>query len=756
MTPKAPETGIAVTITPAGVGRDLVRVSLPFPSGLVKPGQALIADDGREKTLAALRPLTWHPGGTRSTRSVRRALVTFPYDFAGPSPVRFNLRPAAAGRTTDARWPVTVSADDETVRVIYADGLVLTARLIGPPRAAPAPSWVETVESNAYFNWRRVHLPDRDWPRVIEIRVDARGRVVLVAHLQRNLAGDGRAPDFGWEMETRLSPCRLQTGNTELPVGGDGPSHSFADGQPCAILFEGGRYSIYHPAAPFKRRGRVEVRPEAGSNLLYRYWRCTAPEKAPMQQAAWERAEMVVSPSGLAPLTATLESPHSVELDWRLWDVLYGTGPPLDLTHEPELDRLLRYHHDAIVASAAPGDDWGNVTAYTDGNSSGAVFGMNRLNHCAAIYEEGLRRGDRRLTDVAVAWCDNFYDRSIWWGPEQTGGTRYNNMIAQGQTPPDNDQSYMWRSNRAVNFCTKGFDAFFLAYEQTGDPRMLEALNAQLRYAAQYIHADQGECRNVGAAEDFMRLYEFTGDEKFLKEARRLFRELRTKLSSGDLFSQGGQPLEPDPPFIEDDPGGSRHPFAKPYIIGYALAGLPDLARYAPEELKLRDVVQAVADFLADSQDPVGGWRYPHPRSSYVILSQAMEHAWQIVQADKFLGAQERHLDAVERVLRQRLLGWRKTGHIFSGLTGWEMATGKVTQSRELYQLYKLPIDRDPAPDYAAGRPDFGSSGPEGLVYFPEVLAFYLQHRPASRLLAPATADAPLGQVLARVPETGR
>ena len=70
----------------------------------------------------------------------------------------------------------------------------------------------------------------------------------------------------------------------------------------------------------------------------------------------------------------------------------------------------------------------------------------------------------------------------------------------------------------------------------------------------------------------------------------------------------------------------------------------------------------------------VGGWRYPHPRSSYVILSQAMEHAWQLVQADRFLGPQEHHLDAIERVLRQRLHVWQKTGRCLNGLGGWEIA----------------------------------------------------------------------------------
>ena len=272
-----------------------------------------------------------------------------------------------------------------------------------------------------------------------------------------------------------------------------------------------------------------------------------------------------------------------------------------------------------------------------------------------------------------------------------------------------------------------------------------------MEYASRSVHTDRGEARNIGDADDFMRLYRYTGERRHLDEALRLFRELRTKLSPGDLFSQSGQPIESDPPFINDDETGYRHPFAKPYIIGYALLGLPRLARIEENEPKLRDVVRAVADFMANSQDPAGGWRYPHPRSSHLILDQAMEHAWQIVVADGLLGPQHKHLDAIERVLRQRYHGWKRTGRIASGVTAWELVTGKVKRPAELARLYQHPGDRDFTRDYTEGRLAVGSSSPEGLVYFPAVLAFYLQHRPASHLLAPPRADEPLGKLLANV-----
>lgn len=743
------------TVKPAAAGRQLVRVSLPFPPGVLPAGDGLTVSDGHDEVAAAVRVLTRHPGSGEEHRSARRALVTFPHTFADREPVSFVARAAPGGAAPGGPLPVEVQVDGSTVTIAYRGGPTLTAHLLAPGRMSDEAPAIETVESNAFYLWRRVRLPGGPWPRVIEVRADALGGVVLVAHLQRNLPGDAYAPDLGWQLEARAAPGPLRLGDREAALATLPLRHDFAGRVGSEFFFDEGRYRVDHPAAPFQQRGHVEVR-GAGGGFVYRYLRCTADEKVPMQQAAWRRAEVVIAPAALAPLAATLESAHEERVDWRAWDALYQTGPPLDLAGQPDLASLLRYHHDAIVRSAARGDDWGNVTGYNDGSDAGPAFGMNRLNHCPAIFEEAWRTGDRRLRDVAVSWCDNFHDLSVWWGRDRAGGTRYNNVRAMGRTPLDDDRHFMWRSNTAVDFCTKGYGSFLLAYEQTGDPRMREALDAQVEYASRHVHADRGEARNIGDADDFMRLYGDTGEPRYLEQALRLFRELRSKLSTGDLFSQSGHPLEPAPPFIEDDGTGYHHPFAKPYILGYALLGLPRLARHAAEEPKLVDVIRAVADFMAESQDPAGGWRYPHPRSSGLILSQAVEHAWQIVQADGLLGPQDTHLDAVERVLRQRYHGWKQTGRIPAGVRGWEFVAGTVEDAAGLERRYRHPEDRDPARDYTEGRMTFGSSPPEGLVYFPGVLAFYLEHREASRLLAPPRDDEPLAKLLAGARARGR
>jgi hypothetical protein len=739
---------VALTVVPAASGEQIVRTSVPLPRGFLGVNRALIVRAGQGPEPVGLRVLSWYPATNAQPRTARRALVTFPHRFADLKPVEFTLETTKAKRDKPGAFPVTVLANGESIQLVWTDGRKMHLNLIVPPKTSSEPPQLEIVETNQFFRWQRLHFPDPQWPRVIESRLDSAGGVVLVAHVQRGTTNDVFAPELGWELVTPARNVTLCSGES-LSLATDKPlRHSFTDGSEATCLLDD-QLSVYHPTAPPKRRGGVELVPGENGIWNYRYVRCRAEDKVPMQLMSWQRAEIVIAPTALARLTSSLSSPHRVQVEAKLWSALYGNRAPLPGL-PPVLEALVRYHHDAIACSAAVGDDFGNVTGYSDGSAHGGIFGMNRLNHGAAIFEGGWRSNDRRLTETALLWCDNFYDQSIWWGAEQRGGTRYNNIVAMNQTPPTRD--YMWRSDTSVNFCTKGYDCFWPAWEETGDPRMLEALRAQTAYAAQHIHANQGECRNIGDVRDFICLYQFTGERQYLDEALRLFRELRTKLSTGHLFDQGGKPLDPDPPFIDEDQRGLKIGYAKPYIIGYALAGLPDLIQFAPDEPDLKETVRAVADFLAATVDPSGGWRYPHPGASAVIISQGLEHAWQLMQAARALGPEPKWLDAIETVLRARILGWQRTGMILSGLEGWEISTHKVKDRKELYDLYAKPADRDAARDYREGNISYGSAPPEGIVYFEEVLGFYLQHRSSARLLAEPKPDEPLGQVINRIP----
>ncbi len=738
------------TVTPAATGNQLVRASLPFDAGqLGEPNVATVqVSTPTGPVPASLRPVTWHPAAAGAARSVRRGLLTFVYAFADRRPVTFTVQPQAQVTTPPRRVQVTCAAD--AVTIAWPDGTVWTARLLAPARTSTAAATTEVVEDSTHYRWVRVTFADEAWPRVVEWRADVLGGVVLVAHLQRLATGDGHAPELGWELTTPGADARLLAANGDVTAAAPPFRHPFASGLAAGVLV-GGTRRLDLPTAPFDRRGSVAVRAE-GNQVVCRYLRCTADEQVPLQQAAWRRATLSIQPAASAPLTAALLSPHGVTVAPERWRRLYRLPAPPPGERPAELAALTAYHHRAVVRTALVGDDWGNLTHYNDSRPHGTVHGMNRLNHCPPIFYDGWVTGDRDLVETACRWCDNFHDLSIWWGPGQTGGTRYNNVLAMKQPAPFGDHSFMWRSNSAVSFCTKGYDTFHLAWEETGDPRMRAALDAQVAYAEQHLNAGANYTRNIGDVRDCLALLRDTGDERYLRYALRLFADLRPLLSTGDLFTETGKPITANPPFIYDDTFGYANPFAKPYIIGYALAGLPELLRLRPDEPKLRAVVQAVADFLAASQDPLGGWRYPHPRSQYLSCSQALEHAWQLVQADRVLGPQPAHLDAIERVLRTRLHSWQRTGQLFSGVSAWELVEGKAKTGTDFGKLYARPEERDFHRDYTHGRLEVGGSPPEGLVYFGEVLDYYLAHRPAARLLAQPSAEEPLGQVTARLP----
>lgn len=747
-----------VKVTPPTQGTHMVRVSVPLPqnalgadlsssrielecTGVTGDLSDLSDPTDRSEIIPDFRILTLHP---TAPPSVRRLLMTFPFEFSDTSPRAFRLlhlpgavpapvlgKEAPPAFTLDE---VSVSIEPTGVTVSYAKGAQWTTRLIAPTLSAQEKVVCERVEHGQHYAWYRLLIPDKKWPRIIEVKVDSLGVVAVQAHLQRMHKGDGTAPDFGWEISG--------------PAMQDGPEHQFSGGEPCTLSSSDGTYAVEFPSAPFYRRGKESTSNASGQGTI-RYLRFTEGEKVPFQEAAWRRADFVIGPKGHTPRNALLEP----AVQCRVSSEMYG-ATDADLVLWPVLDDLRTYTRGAICSAMILGDDFGNVTAFSEGNPA-SVFGMNRLNHCPVVFREAWRSGNRRLLDTALLWCSNMYDLSIWWGQDKDfGGTRYNNVNAAGKKDHLDDRSFMWRSNDAVHFCTKGYDAFLLAYEETGDPRMLTALNAQVEYARKHVHANQGECRNIGDVADFMNLYRMTGIVSYREEALRLFTELREKLMDTNLFSQGGQPIAADSPFIDDDQHGYEAPFAKPYIIGYALAGLPDLLRAYPDEARLRGVIRAVADFLAESQDPVGGWRYPHPRSSFMILDQSMEHAAQITRAAAVLEERgepiDNLLDAIERTLQARVCTFARTGTILSSLTGWETSTGALKEGKTIYDLYKKPADRDASRDYTEGTVGTGGSCPEGIVYFAEVLEFYAAHRPLERLFS---ASETLAKVVSRAPD---
>ena len=722
-------------------GNKLIRVSLPFVSGAFPEESAIKVSCKDKEIIPAFRVLTVHPG---KPVFVRRALLTFPFNFQKAGVYLFTVSSDKKRLTPKPHRDletlplilkthnVEVKIGVEQIRLKYHDGAEYKAEFIGPALTANARPKAEIIEDTEHYIWARLLVPDSKWPRIIEVRIDTFGTVAVQAHLQRLLSDDGTAPDIGWKIE-------------QITGSGFKKSleHSFAEGKDFNQKTSNGRYEVYFPTAPFKRRGVVTV---DNKTSTIQYLRCRLSEQVPFQELSWRRAEFVIGSSGNTRLNYLLEPEVDITIQPEIYDSIYSCGRTADLSKWPVLLSLTQYTHQMIQRHVMVGDDFGNISDSMS-DEHGSVFGMNRLNHCSAIFEESYRTGNNTLRDIAVQWCSNFNDLTIYWGDRDgCGGTRYPGVNGGWARLPSEekhvgDKSFMWRSNCSVDFCTKGFDSFFYAYEETGDPRMLAALNTQLAYSTEYVHSDRGQTRNIGVAADFMKLYKFTGLRTYSDEAMRLFRELRNLLFVNYLFDQGGQPLSKNLPFIDIDDVGYKYGYPKPYILGYALEALSDLLIERPDEPKLYETVKSLSDFFAENVDPAGGWRYPHANSSRLPLMLGMEHSAQLCRAGKVLEMRgesiDKLLDAIELVLSAQANIYNKIGTFSNGLEGWEHSTGILKEGKTINDLYKTPAERNPSRDYTEGKISIGNASIDGMVYIGEVLNFYLQHRPAERLFKP-------------------
>jgi hypothetical protein len=163
----------------------------------------------------------------------------------------------------------------------------------------------------------------------------------------------------------------------------------------------------------------------------------------------WQTIEVVLQPGPPQELATAVDSPLVATVDWRLYDAVYRTGPPLEV-QAPALRALVETYVTALQGLSMNGDDWGSLG------------GLERYNHCAYIWHDYFRSGDPRLRRIAVDYSENYRNFSIYWGPNADflGGGRY---PANTRTQPW-PGSFRTRQNDAVTFCTKGYHGFWLAY----------------------------------------------------------------------------------------------------------------------------------------------------------------------------------------------------------------------------------------------------------------------------------------------------
>ncbi len=741
------------TVRTDTLGKQFVRVSITLPYGFVEENETVLLKNANGELIKSdFRVLTSYGGKPKYVRSV---IISFVDEFGSGTKDYYLAKGVKESFTKETESPSEIligehkfSFDGNRLIVYTSDRKLDIYPFVNVEGVGSEKVFSEVVESGEFYKWVRWFVWDKKFPRVLELRANSLGQFAVKLSVQRIDEEDGYTPEFGISIEGD-GDISYVDGDKVVKVS-DSFSRDFSN-EAKRTQFVTSSIIIGFPDAHCWAKGEVVAKINEVGKWLVDYYRSREKDKVPHQPMAWRTSCVYVGPVGLPMWDELFEGTARIIEHVEDYKML-GTEK-FALPKNEILKKCLEWHRNAMRVARLYGDDFGNICSLPQNS----VFGMNRLNHNTEIYREYLRTGDAEIRKTFLLWCQNFAQLSIWWGDygtDEFGGTRYNNITASDPSKHAEDKTFMWRSNYSVSFCTKGFANFLFAYEETGDPMYATALKWQTEYAKKIIHANTGECRNIGIVDDFMILYAVLGKEEYMQEGLRLFRELREKLNDDYLFSQGGQPILKEVPFIDDAKTGYKNPFAKPYIIGYALQGLPQLYELCPEEPKLYETIEAVAKFLADTVDPSGGWRYPHPKSSRVLISQGIEHAHQIMNACKVMKGKSQYydncIDAIEKVLQARVVGLMYRNSILSVLKSWEYSAGLVKSGENLEKIYRRFEEKDYSRDYTEGEISFGNSAPpEGIVYFASVLDFYLRERSAERLLAPSTPE--LKTLLARV-----
>ena len=727
---------VIFTIKTKNVGKQFVRASIPFPYKKMKVTDKVVLQSQGREIPADCRVLTTYGGGEGY---VRRALLSFTDNFERKEKQYIVIcDKLASSKKLDNSTSLQIGGnsfeyDGKQIIVNNDKDKPLKITLICPITNNREIK-KEIIEQGDQYLWARWLQWDDAFPKIIELRANAEGQFAVRVFLQRCAKEDGYAPEFGLRIEGEGHISKIL--GDSITLLDNYFEHELKEGKDISFRTETGK-KLCFPDAVNWRKGSIYSKPTSnGWNVTY--LRSREIDKVPHQPMAWRTACLYIGPSDMSEWNELLEPPVICCVPISMWKSIYHC----EECPEPEnelLKEIVRWHRNAMAIPRLYGDDFGNVSTMP----VNSVFGMNRLNHNTEIFYESLRTANPEIRKTFLLWCQNYTQLSIWWGElEKTnfGGTRYNNIRGRDPKIHEDDNNFMWRSNDSVTFCTKGFDNLLFAYEETGDPFYACGLKWQIEYAKENVHANTGECRNVGVVKDFMVLYHALGKQEYVQHALRLFRELREKLCDNHLFSQGGEPLKKDVPFIQNDQTGYKNPFPKPYILGYALQGLPDLYKEFPDEPRLYETIESIAKFIAESGDPVGGWRYPHPRSPLTFIGQGIEHAQQLVDACSVLKEKSPYfdlcLDRIETVLQARVAGLIRNQCVLNSLGPWEYATGKVEAGKNLEEIYKTFEERDYSRDYTEGNISCTDVlPPEGVVFFASVLNYYLKHRDAERVL---------------------
>ena len=522
----------------AGPLEEVVRVSLPVPAGLIRGEAPRFVFRGDERIPAQADIVTRHPDG-----SIRRMILSFPVRLGAQSTTQFVCEPGAGTVSTRALAeadPKTANIQtdlfdlhvrDDSLQITGKSGKPLGAiRPFGPAITGARAPTLAVVENGPFFVWLRWRQDGSDYSREVDIEADKSGRVRLVQRILRHLKGNGWTPDFGFELSAAgavplrfpAQPVRFLAFPAAQPLGKHAAlvaALKLADGTPL---------SMANPLALRQHRGSLDGN-RSGETTTVRFSRIQPVARESnnllLQEGMWRTLEVLLQPGPPEDLAAAIDTPVAARADWRLFDSVYHTGPPLEVKH-PVLKAMVTSYVTALQGLSLNGDDWGSLG------------GLERYNHCQYLWEDFFRSGDSRLRRIALDYSENYNNISVNWGPNPDfyGGGRY---PADGRTQPW-PGSFRTRHNDAVTFCTKGYHGFWLAYEETGDPRFRYAAQQQAKWSAAHVQATVNYTRCIGQVIDFVKLYEYTGDKSYLNQAVRLWSEFQACQNPDLLFNEAG------------------------------------------------------------------------------------------------------------------------------------------------------------------------------------------------------------------------
>ena len=718
----------------------VARVSLPIPVGLLADESTIQVRISGKTTASQTRVITKNPDG-----SIRRLMLSLPVKL-GPGetvrgvyelqsnamPVSSMLKAYPPTRITTGAYTLLAVGDAIQLQDSKGRRICLIASF-GPDSAEFVNP--EVLDEGAHFVWLRWKNEGADWASELDLQVDSFGQIRLTHRLQRRLSGNAWTPDFGFRFSVSKAEARVPMQKPVHFMQFD-PFSEFADHPeliPSPTLADGTRVSVANPLALRQNRGTLETTVEKGK-ISIRSSRLEPVEDLEtdglmIQEGQWRVSELLISPVSPEELASRVDHPISTHADWQAYDAVYHTGPPLQVSDGPLSRAVEKYVH-AMQMMSINGDDWGNMTSWSPQQKRTPINSMVRYNHCRYVWEDFFRTGDARLLAIARDWSENYRNLSVYWGPNEKyyGGGRRGRAYRDKPGSPHGPGTYMVRYDNALGFITKGFHSFWLAYEETGDTRFKEAAEAQAHWGAMNIHCHKGEMRNVGAIADFIELYEYTGQQFYLDNTVRLWKEFQSKQGDDLLFTQGGKPAVGDHLYIPNDQYGYKHPFVKPYIVQYAINALPDLLKHRSTDKRLRDTILALNDWMARVQTPGGGYGYPAPSTAGVSWRMEYDNGLMLACG---IELKEEYLEAAARDLRAIIQLLEIHGEIPSGINPWEPIAG--VNARQRAEMYHLATDRDRNRDFTDGQVRFGQS-PDSTVFFQVVLRNFLKYRDEASL----------------------